>query len=109
MTPSNELIVCNHCHLLVDEDDFFCRHCGCSLKPGYNFCYSHTGIILLALVLGPFVLPLVWMSKRIGLTAKIIYSVVLVAFGLYFILLCYRLYQFTWDLSRQIFGGLGNL
>ena len=104
MTPQNPT-ACPACHLLVEEADHFCRHCGRSLKPGHGFLYSHTGIILLALVLGPFALPCVWMSKRMGVTAKIIYSVILGFIGYYFVLTCYRIFQLMQEAGQLMLGG----
>ena len=103
MTPQNP-ITCPACHLLVEEADHFCRHCGRSLKPGMSFLYSHSGIILMALVLGPFALPFVWMSKRISMAAKIIYSVVLGLIGVYFVIACYHIYQLTWQTAQSLMG-----
>ena len=91
----NELHTCRHCQSVIDETDNYCRQCGRSLKPGYNFWFSHTGIILLALVAGPFALPFVWMSKVIGPAAKWIYSVILLLVGYYFAVLCYKLFLLT--------------
>ncbi|MCQ2410081.1 MAG: zinc ribbon domain-containing protein [Elusimicrobiaceae bacterium] len=101
MTPDT----CPHCHRAVDPTDNFCRGCGRSLKPGHNFWYSHSGIILLTLVLGPFALPMVWLSKRISLAAKWIYSVVLVVLGFYFVLACYHIYQAVFAASQLFLGG----
>ncbi len=103
MTPQNPT-TCPSCRLLVEETDRFCRHCGRSLKPGLSFVYSHSGIILLALVLGPFALPFVWMSKRINMAAKIIYSVLLGLICVYFVIACYHIYQLTWQTAQSLMG-----
>lgn len=99
------LLQCPKCGLSIEEADNFCRHCGRSLKPGRTFFNSHTGIILLALVVGPFALPLVWTSKRIGLTAKIIYTLVLLVMGYYLIKMCIQIYQFTFQMMQAMLGG----
>ena len=96
---------CPACHLLTEETDNFCRHCGRALKPGEGFLYSHTGIILMAVVLGPFALPFVWLSKRISWTAKVIYSVVLGTIGVYFCIACYHIYQLTVQTAQGLMGG----
>lgn len=88
----SEIQTCPHCHTPVEETDNFCRACGRSLKPGYSFWFTHTGIILLAVLAGPLALPFVWMSKVIGPVAKWIYSAVLLLIGYYFILTCYKLF-----------------
>lgn len=88
----NEPLTCRHCQSIIDETDHYCRQCGRSLKPGYNFWFSHTGIILLSLVAGPFALPFVWMSKVIGPAAKWIYSAILLLIGYYFAVFCYKFF-----------------
>ena len=104
-TQPTSAILCNRCHLLVDAEDHFCRHCGKGLQAGYGFFYSHTGVILMAIVLGPFVLPWVWLSKQMGITAKIIYSVVLILLGAYIVWAFYTFFKFTQDMLQQMLGG----
>ena len=94
--------ICPKCYQPCDETDNFCRRCGKSLKPGSGFFCSHTGIILLTLVLGPFALPAVWSSKIIGLTAKWVYTVILVLIGLYLIHVCVAMFQLVQDLSQSL-------
>lgn len=103
MTPSSP-VTCPTCHLLIEESDHFCRHCGRSLKPGESFLYSHTGIVLMSLILGPFALPFVWLSKRIGLAAKMAYSAALGLIGIYFAITCYRIYQLTLQTAQSFMG-----
>ena len=43
---------CPKCGILIEDTDNFCRHCGRGLKPGQGFLHSHTGIILMMLILG---------------------------------------------------------
>ncbi len=96
---------CKHCHVSVAPEDNYCRCCGRSLKPGHGFLYSHTGIILLALVIGPFALPCVWMSKRMSAAAKVIYSVILGIIGYFFVLACYRIFQLMQEATQFMLGG----
>ncbi len=105
MTENTPVTTCPRCHVAVAAQDNYCRQCGRSLKPGYSFIYSHSGIILLALVLGPFALPCVWMSKRISTTAKTVYTVVLGLIGYYFVVACYRIFQLTQDTAQMLMGG----
>lgn len=97
--------ICPRCKNTVEETDNFCRFCGRSLKQGNGFLFSHTGIILLAFVLGPLALPFVWMSKCIGLTAKWLYTVLLAAIGVYFIILCYHAFLMMQDTAQWMLGG----
>ena len=90
MTPFQEPLFCSRCHAEIRETDNYCHACGKSLKPGRGFLFTHAGIIVMALVLGPLALPFVWMSKAISLTAKFLYTVVLLLLGVY---LAYTLWQ----------------
>ena len=96
---------CRHCHSPADETDNYCRICGKNLKPGYGFVFTHTGLILMAVFLGPFALPFVWMSKIIGPVAKWIYSVLLLLMGYYFVVTCYRVYQLVQGTSSLLLNG----
>lgn len=96
---------CPRCKNRIDETDHYCRHCGKSLQPGRGFLFSHTGIILMALVLGPFALPFVWFSKLIGPAAKWIYTGILAAAGVYLIFLLYHSYMLMRDAVQVISGG----
>lgn len=95
---------CIRCQQKLDPTDKFCRNCGAGVQTGVGFFYSHTGIILLSLLLGPFALPAVWISKTISKTAKWIYTAVLTIIGLYLIKACYHIFLLTMDLSQQIMG-----
>ncbi len=90
---------CPKCRQEIDELDNFCRSCGKPLKPGTGFWYSHSGIILLMLVLGPFALIPVFLSKTLSTAAKAIYCVVILLFTVY---LCYACWQF-FVLMQQMF------
>lgn len=96
---------CPRCSNPIDETDNFCRHCGRSLKPGTGFLFSHTGIILMAFVLGPFALPFVWLSKTIDTAAKWIYTVLLAAVGVYFAVLCYHSFLLVQEAAQLMLGG----
>ena len=93
---------CPKCKLIVDETDNYCRYCGRSLKPGRGFLNSHTGIILLMLVAGPFALPVVWMSQRISLVSKIIYSILMAIIGYYLIISCIQIYRLTFEMMQSM-------
>lgn len=71
----------------------------------HGFLYSHSGIILLALVLGPLALPVVWTSKIIGTAAKWIYTALLLAMGVYLAVAFYRAYLLIQDAAQLMLGG----
>jgi len=95
---------CPKCALPCEETDNFCRRCGKSLKSGTGFLYSHAGIILLAVILGPFALPAVWGSKMIGPAAKWIYTAVLLIIGVYLVIACWHAYLFATQTAQAFLG-----
>jgi len=105
---SSPLLLCKRCQAQIRETDNYCYNCGKSLKRGYGFLYTHTGIILMALVLGPFALPFVWLSKRINLISKIIYTILMLAIGYYIIAVCVKAYTSFQDAFKAM-SGLQNL
>lgn len=84
-TAFEEPLFCSRCHAQIRETDNYCHACGKSLKPGRGFLFTHAGIIIMALVLGPFALPFVWLSKAISFSAKLIYTVLLLLLGVYLV------------------------
>jgi len=82
--------LCPSCRQAVDETDFYCRHCGHTLRPRMGFWYSHGGILLLTLLAGPFALPCVWLSRRISTTAKWLWTLGIALMTYY---LVYSIYQ----------------
>ena len=99
-------VKCIRCGGLCDPADNFCRRCGRALKPGRGFIHSHAGILVLALVLGPFALPAVWTSQRISTASKWIYTLVLGIIGYYLIVACWHIYQLSMQ-SMQLLMGSG--
>jgi len=69
------LIQCWHCGGTIETQDKFCRHCGKGQSKYVPFRYTHAGIVLFSLIIGPLVLPFVWKSPVISQTAKIVYTV----------------------------------
>ena len=96
---------CPRCHCPVDETDNYCRACGRSLRPGTGFLFTHSGIILLSVVLGPFALPVVWMSKLISTPAKWIYTALLALLTVYLIHAFYQAYLLMQDAAQMMLGG----
>ena len=104
-----EPMFCSRCRAEIGEADNYCRHCGKSLKPGRGFLFTHPGIILMALVLGPFALPFVWMSKVLSSLAKIIYTVVLVVVGFYLVYSLFHMFTLVQQSMQTLMGDLGEL
>ena len=105
-------LFCSRCHAEIRETDNYCHMCGKSLKPGHGFLFTHAGIILMALVLGPLALPFVWMSKVISTTAKISYTLALLVIGFYLVFTLWQAFSLMNDSLQMMMGnldGLGNL
>lgn len=97
---------CPKCRTLIDSEDNFCRRCGRSLRPGTGFWYTHSGVILLTFVLGPFALIPLWMSKLIGRTAKIFYTLGIVLLSAYMAFVCWQTYTLLKDMLDYSMQGL---
>lgn len=82
---------CPRCHAQLDETDNFCRRCGKSLRAGTGFFYTHSGIILLTLAVGPLALITLWLSKLISTPAKWVYTALITAFTVYGVIAFYRI------------------
>ena len=103
-TPFQEPLFCSRCHAQIRETDNYCHACGKSLKPGRGFLFTHGGIVLMALVLGPLALPFVWLSKVLSLGAKLVYTAVLLLLGTYMV---YALWQAV-SLINSSFASFGT-
>ena len=102
-------LLCSRCQAEIRDTDNYCHACGKSLKPGRGFLFTHAGIILMALVLGPLALPFVWMSKVITPTAKIIYTVVLLIVGFYIVFSLWKAFSYMNNSLQMMMGDLNNL
>lgn len=102
-------LLCSRCHVEIRETDNYCHGCGKSLKPGRGFLFTHGGIILMALVLGPLALPFVWMSKVISPVAKIIYTVVLLVAGFYIVFSLWKAFTYMNNSLQMMMGDFNNL
>jgi hypothetical protein len=102
-------MLCSRCRAEIHEADNYCHNCGKSLKPGRGFLFTHTGIILMALVLGPFALPFVWLSKVLSPLAKIIYTVLLLIFGFYLVYSLFHMFSLVQESMQTLLGDLDGL
>jgi len=89
---------CPRCHRQIDPTDCYCRYCGKTLQPRMGFWYDHGGIVLLTLIVGPFSLICVWLSRKISLLAKWLWTAGISLFSFY---LFYSLYK-TWLLLKEV-------
>lgn len=80
-TPPPFSKTCPRCGQPVDMTHAFCPHCGDKQNRGTAWYYHPVWISVLAFaVLGPFAIPLVWKSPRMGNTAKGVMTVAIVVY-----------------------------
>jgi hypothetical protein len=76
MNALNSPIQCRHCGKSIDAKDAFCRFCGKGQKQTIPFRYTHAGIIIFTLILGPIALPFIWKAPKMDTKIKAIYIAV---------------------------------
>jgi hypothetical protein len=74
---------CWHCCRSVDAGDAYCRHCGKGQGPNIPFRYTHGGIIVLSLLIGPLTLPFILKSPKIGRKGRVVYAALNLALTLF--------------------------
>lgn len=83
---------CPSCGKTIDAQDAFCRHCGRRQAAAGQWYHSPRSILILAFtVLGPFAIPLIWRSPRMGTAMKWFLTLVITAVT---VLVLYILYVF---------------
>ena len=92
------MLTCPRCQTPISITDCYCSHCGKTLQPRMGFWYSHGGIFLLTLLAGPFSLICVWMSRKISLTAKWLWTLIILLGSAY---LCYAVVK-TFVMLQQV-------
>lgn len=110
MAPvTTESQFCTRCRAEVRAEDNYCHNCGKSLKPGHGFLFTHTGIILMALILGPLALPFAWFSKVISPLAKVLYTVVLLIVGFYLVYSLVHAFSLAQQSMQMLLGDTSEL
>lgn len=97
------MTLCPRCHASISTEDCYCRHCGKALRKGYGFWFSHSGVLLMALCTGPFALITLWLSRKLSLKAKLLWSAGILLFTYYCLWAIWRSMQMFSLLFQALF------
>jgi len=77
---------------MISRPDAFCRHCGKPQVASSPWYYEPVWILILAFaVLGPFALPLVWRTPKLGLGSKWLVTLGVALYTALLVFMTYRL------------------
>jgi hypothetical protein len=66
---------CWHCGCTIEAGDAYCHYCGRGQGLSVPFRYTHAGIIVFSLLIGPLTLPFIWKSPKLGKKARMVYLI----------------------------------
>jgi uncharacterized membrane protein YvbJ len=73
--------VCAGCGKVLDDDAKFCSACGAPLDGGpekkQKWYYNQSSLVISFLVVGPFMLPLVWSHPKLSNVKKAAYTIII--------------------------------
>ncbi len=73
--------LCAFCYKAIGAEDSYCPHCGKRQGTGDAWYYSVLSVAVLAFfVIGPFALPLVWKSSRMGAITKYVLTALILVY-----------------------------
>ncbi len=104
------IICCRKCGAAIAASVNYCSNCGTKQNTGEAWYYRPVWIMLLALfVLGPFALPLVWKSKRMGRGFKVLMAAMILGYTAYCVYITYKLVAFQMREIDELSGLLQQI
>ena len=88
-------VACWHCSATIEAKDAYCRYCGKGQGQAVPFRYTHCGIIVFTLLLGPLAIPFIVKSPKIGTKFRVGYLVLNLLI--------------TFFMLKMVFGAYGSI
>ena len=104
MPGAAEPAVCRHCGGKIAREDHYCRHCGRGQGSHVAWYYTHWGVVLSTLGLGPFSLFLVWRSPLFTKNVKLVYTLALLSLTWYAGSVLYRFWLTMQAMLGQVYA-----
>ena len=95
----DNLIKCWQCSGTIEAGDAYCRYCGKGQGQSVPFRYTHAGIIIFSLLIGPLTLPFIWKSPKIGREVRIAYILMNLLITFFMLSLVFGIYN---SINRQV-------
>ena len=95
--------LCRKCRRVIASAHKFCPHCGQRQDLGSAWYYHPVWILLLAfLALGPLAIPLVWRSRQMSVTGKIVMTVAILLYTVYCGYFAWKMGAIYWKFSTDL-------
>jgi len=95
----DHLIHCWNCSGTIEAGDAYCRYCGKGQGQSVPFRYTHAGIIVFSLLIGPLTLPFIWKSPKLSKKVRIGYLMMNLLITFFMLSMVFGIYG---SVNRQV-------